>query len=219
MPSPVQINGLQVLGYDDRLTANMWPAIVSPILALPDGNYLFAPYVFREGMVLGGKVVSPVRYHQLVDNEEITVVATPIEAQADFELWINPDGETKYEPMGDVEESLQEIASKSVEDAKTALQAGNLDEANRLCRLAFRANDKLVDSIAIWALVAEEKGNGLRQAPLLQELIKGLVTPMIFETIVKSLRKNHLNSSREENTRSCSPMSGMAALKPELVAA
>ena len=145
MADPIQIDGLEIIGYADALTATMVPSIVPPVFRskqLPRSVYL-PPYHMNDGFLFNASVVSQSELDDLGRSEEITLFPTqPINAQRDFDLWLDQDFQSHYEPRLAAAEALRKIAEDHIAKAGAALKRGALTEADRLSGIAVSANDR-----------------------------------------------------------------------------
>jgi len=211
------LENLEIIGYGNRLDESSLPVIVPPLFRVK-GNpeqILFPPFVLHGGAVCNATVMSPAELERFNDKGDITLFENPIQAQADFELWIDPDGNPVYEPRADAAGRLGKLARKCLNDARKALSDGKLEDAAELARIACCADPKLLDALAIAAALAKVQNKPGRRK-LIEKFALRLSTPEGFQAMVESYLKllSAPKAASPGGARSNEPMKGMAALRP-----
>jgi len=185
MREPLPINALEIIGYANRLTETMRPAVVPPIFRMKSehGRIFLPPYVMQEGFVCSAMEKSEADLKQFNEAGEVTLFAPALEARRDHELWITEDGAHRYEPISDAETKLREIATKNIAAAVSALQDGDDAAAKKFCRIALCADDRLIEPLAISAAIARRQiDRGTER--LMAKLAAKRTTPSGFEIMV-----------------------------------
>ncbi len=159
-----QINELVIIGYNDVLDSASLPAVVAPVFRdkKNTNNILFPPFRVIEDVVVGGTWASDERWNGLVALGEMSQLERPFTAQPDHELWVDLDGKTRYEPRHKARHSLQKLAQRYLDKARKALANGNREESLEFAGIAFNADTRQVDPLAIKAAI--RRFNGQHQA-------------------------------------------------------
>ena len=186
MCEPMPINALEIIGYANRLTESMWPAVVTPIFRMKSDHarVFFPPYVIQEGFVCSATEKSVAEFKHLDEDGEVTLLEPSLEARRDHELWIAEDGTHLYEPISGAQAKLREIAGKNIAAAVEALQNGDDAGAKKFCRTALCADDRLIEPLAISAAIARRQ-NDKGTEHLMAKLAAKRTTPSGFEIMVK----------------------------------
>ena len=190
MSNPIPITTLEVIGYANRLADSMLPAVVPPVFRLKGDQerILLPPFVIRDGYVFGGTESNGAALQMFNEAGEVTLFAKPQEARPDFELWINLDKAVHYEAISDASAQLQNIAREHIIKAEEALLNADFNGAEECCRIALSADDRVIDSLAISAAIAQRnKRNG--DAKLMEKMALGHVTAKGFDFMVRGYSK------------------------------
>jgi len=185
MSDPVPFLALEIIGYANRLEASMLPAVVPPVFRWKGDleRVLLPPFVIRDGYVFGGTESNGAALQAFNHAGEVTLFDEPLEVRLDFELWIDLDTTVHYEAISDASAHLQGIASEHISIAEEALLEGDFTKAEECCRIALNADDRVIDSLAISAAIAQrDKRNG--DAKLMEKMALGHVTARGFEFMV-----------------------------------
>jgi hypothetical protein len=216
MSEAVTITALEIIGYANRLTDTMLPAVVPPVFRVKDDSdrILLPPYFLRDGLVCDATEKSAAELLALEEKEEVTRFAHAIAAKLDHELWVNLEGVEIYEPIPSAAAKLQKIAADHIEIAMQALRRGEFEEAESACRVAISADDRLMDALAISAASAAHK-NDKGSEKLMRKLAMGRLTAVGFEYLVTGYKRLVEVPLPIRDLLAIHPMRGMAALKPE----
>lgn len=185
MPEPFPIKSLEIVGYADRPSDLMLPAVVPPVFRVKAAPHriLLPPYAIRSGQVCDALERTNDDLAVLEDAGEITMLAEPKDARIDHELWVGLDKAVHYEPIPEASAKLREIAVGHASRAAEALQADDLENAENLCRVALSADDRLMDPIAISAAITRRRGNK-GDEKLMGKLAHGRLTPQGLEYLI-----------------------------------
>lgn len=210
------VNELEIVGYAEVLKESMLPSIVPPVFRLKTGlrSALLPPYFFNAGLLCNATEVPWPEVEALKEAGEITLFDEPIPAQPGCELWVDQSQDWHYEPRGQVDKTLDEIAIASIENAEAALRAGNLGEAERLSGVAISANDRRVEPLAIKAAIRRVQRSTSGEA-LMAELAAPALEGRPFGVLVTdyylSIQMPAQESAHPQSRRS---MQGVATVKP-----
>lgn len=206
MKSPLYINELEIVGYANVLTEAMLPSVVPPVFRLradPDQAFV-PPYLFNMGCLCNATQLSGSEVKSLAQNREITLFdGPPIEAQRDFELWLDQAGDRHYEPRQQADATLLALAQDYIQKAEEALKNNNMAEVERFCGIAVCADDRLVEPLAIKAVLRRRK-NDQTGVQLMVKLAAPMMTERAFLRLVDSyssiLASVHLAPVQAEQT-------------------
>lgn len=182
-PVFLPVEDLIVEGYANVLNENMRPSVVPPIFSLrSDPARLFVPpYSFHAGFLFNATEIDRPELQDLLDRREVTLLNSPLEAKREFELWVDEQGQIRYESWGKTRVLLTEIAQRHCAEAKHQFAQGNWEEADRLAGIAFAADDRQTTPLVIKAAVRRMQG---RSIALMAELAARSVSPDLFEKMV-----------------------------------
>jgi|SRR5580658_169059 hypothetical protein len=216
MPTPWNVDELEIVGYGNVLTNDMLPSVVPPVFRLrSDANRaLLPPYSFNAGFLCNATEVSQSELEDLRHSNEITLFGDAFPARAGFELWVDQAFQPHYQPRDEANRKLSRIAAEGIKNAGEALRRGNLEEAQRLSGIAISADDKRVEPLAIKAAIRRVQGNETGErlmaelaAPVLEErLFKLLVDNYCRGAVGKQPTKPIPASSRRRMPRRSSPL-------------
>jgi hypothetical protein len=154
--TPFPISDLEIVGYANLLAETMLPSIVPPIFRRRDNpdEVFVPPYLFNGGHLCNATALSDDEISALAQNGEVTLFrGEPLAAMTGFELWLDQQGQSHYEPRAEADAHLLAIAQGHIAKAEEALRNGNRQEAERYCAVALCADDRLVDPLAIKAAI------------------------------------------------------------------
>ena len=186
------VNDLEIVGYAEVLKESMLPSIVPPVFRLKTSprSALLPPYSFNAGLLCNAAEVPWPEVEALKEAGEITLFDEPIPAQSGYELWVDQSYDWHYEPRRQVDETLERIARSSIEQAESALVAGNLSEAEHLAGVAISADDRRIEPLAIKAAIRRMQSNASGEgimaelaAPVLDGLPFGLLVTYYYRSI------------------------------------
>ena len=183
------INDLEIVGFANVLADWMLPCIVPPVFRLKsDVNRVFLPPYHMNGDFLYDATEVPgSEAAELAGNQEITLWNEPLLAHPDFELWVDVTSKIHYEPIAAAELKMQDIYTASMIKAEQALEAGNLEDAERYVNIAASADDRKVDPFVLKTAIRtiqEDKAG----AELMAHLAGRFITPEGFEAAPNILR-------------------------------
>ena len=178
MPSPLNVNDLEIVGYADVLKENMLPSVVPPVFRLKaDPQRAFVPpYSLHAGLLFDATEVLQPELLELRDSREITLFDQPFPAARGFELWVDQSFEQHYEPLYEARHNLDTICLGAIAKAEEALRAGDIAGAERLSSVAVSANDRRPESLAIKAAIRR-----LNKNPGGEGLMAELALPILGE--------------------------------------
>jgi len=194
MSTVTQLHELDVVGWNDVLEEASLPSIVAPVFARRDApeRILFPPFRIVEDLVVGGTATNRTDWDELVFLGRASALESPVRARAEHELWLDLDGNPRYEPRRKAREHLKELAEGFLNDARKALAEGRVDDALRWAQQAFNANDRLVDPLAIKAAVRLSEGAD-DEVELLAELAGVSCSRKLFDQVIKAFVRSLQN--------------------------
>lgn len=216
MSAPIPTTELEIIGYANRLTDSMLPAVVPPVFRVRSepSRILIPPFSLRDGVVSGATEVSQDEIQALSEAGELTLLPNHNKALPDHEMWIDLDGVVHYEPIRAASAGLKALAINHFRRAKEALIADKLDEAENLCRIALRADDRLMEPLAISAAISRHRNNQ-GNVRLMKKVAEGYLSEEGFDYLVNGF--SNLLSAVPVTGELCDKhkISGMAAIKPK----
>lgn len=221
MPSPYNVDDLEIVGYANVLSETMLPSVVPPVFRLKaePGRAFLPPYSFNAGFLCNATEVPASELEQLRDSGEITLFDTVFPARGGFELWVDQSFQWHYQPFDEARQELGRIASEAIEQATAALREGDLPRAERLAGVAISADDRRVAPLAIKAAIRRTQGDNLGER-LMAELAGPRLTGAEFGCLV-----DRYGASRPQAKpspvpiRSEGPMHDVATIRPQAAAA
>jgi hypothetical protein len=216
MPTPWNVDELEIVGYGNVLSDDMLPSVVPPVFRLRSDvkRALLPPYSFNAGFLCNATEVSQSELEDLRDSNEITLFDDVFPASAGFELWIDQAFQRHYQPRDEAKRELSRIAAEGIKNAEEALRLGNLAEAERLSGVAISADDRKLEPLAIRAAIRRFHGNAVGES-LMAELAAPVLEERRFELLVNDYYRS---IGCKEPTEALSfpvphrPMQGMARL-------
>lgn len=202
---------LDVIGYAESLTPESWPAIVPPVFRLrgcPDRVFV-PPYALKAGYLISATEINGAEARVLEAREEITSLAPPIPAQDEYVLWIDGQGQTRYEPAGVAHAALRQIARVAETAAEEALRRGEWQTAESQASLALRADDRRLQPLVILGAI-REKQNRLAALRLMAKMAEPWVSEERFLALVRECQPA---VPTRKPSATCAPMQGMAAVR------
>ena len=142
---------LDVIGYAESLTPESWPAIVPPVFRLrscPDRVFV-PPYALKAGYLIGATEITEGEARDLSGRDEVTNLPEPIAAREEHVLWVDMQGQTRYEPATVAHGTLRQIARDAETAAEAAMRRGDLQTAEAQASLALRADDRRLQPLVI----------------------------------------------------------------------
>lgn len=173
-----RLSELDVIGYAESLSPESWPAIVPPVFRLrsrPDRIFV-PPYALKAGYLIGATAITEAEVQDLKSRDEVTNLPAPIAAQDEHVLWIDTQGQTRYESAGVAHSALRKVARAAETAAEAALQRGDLPNAEKQASLALRANDRLLRPLVILGAIREKQNR-----PAALRLMAKMAEPMMSE--------------------------------------
>ena len=179
------ISDLKVIGYANVLSGSMLPSIVLPIFSFKtDHNkVLVPPYVINRGFLYGATEISYDEVTCMKDNYKVTLFIHEFPAKNDFTLWIDDSRAHHYEESWKANVTLNNISLLNIVHAEDELFSGNIDEAERLARIAISANDKQIDALVILAAISRKRNN-IDGQNLMIKLASKHLRPCSFTSLV-----------------------------------
>jgi hypothetical protein len=217
MPTPWNVDDLEIVGYGNVLSDDMLPSVVPPVFRLRSDvkRALLPPYSFNAGFLCNATEVSQSELEGLRDSNEITLFDDVFPASAGFELWIDQAFQRHYRPRDEANRELGRIAAEAIGNAEEALRLGNLAEAERLSGVAISADDTKLEPLAIKAAIRRIQGNAVGES-LMAELAASVLEERRFKLLVDDYYRT---SVCKEPTAAVSspvphrPMQGVASLR------
>ena len=188
MPTPWNVDDLEIVGYANVLEETMLPSVVPPVFRLKADptRALLPPYSFNAGFLCNATEVWQSELEAFRDSREITLFDCAFSAHTDFELWMDRASQWRYQPRDEVNRELSRIAAEEIRNAEGALQRGDLQQADRYSSVAISADDKRVEPLAIKAAIRRAQGNKAGE-----RLMAELAAPVLEERLFKLLVDNY----------------------------
>jgi len=171
---PLDVSSLEIVGYSDVLSSGALPSIVPPIFRRKGAvdSVLVAPYSFNGRYLCDATEISVEELESLEHRWEVTMLSGPIDARKGYELWVNPQGQTRYETRLETRRQLTSIASQELKKASTAFADSQLDEAERHTSVALLADEHNLEAMAIKIAIARVRNDSTSE-----EILRELVAP------------------------------------------
>jgi len=204
-----EVSDLEVIGYGNVLTSTMLPSVEPPVYRFRDDpdQILVPPFSLHGNLVIGATIISGQEAETLAFRGEITLFATPLTAQPGFVLWIDLDGEVRYELRRVAEAELGRIADEALARAEHEFLR-DLNAAEHWSGVALSADDRRIEPVALKAAVLIQRGDRAG-AEYLATLLPPSATRRTFEKLVQE----YLSMSRRHI------MSNVASIRPVAAAA
>ena len=169
---PLDVSSLEIVGYSDVLSSGALPSIVPPIFRRKGAvdSVLVAPYSFNGRYLCDATEISVEELESLEHRREVTMLSGPIDARKGYELWVNPQGQTRYETRLETRRQLSSIASQELKKASTAFADSQLDEAERHTSVALLADEHNLEAMAIKIAIARVRNDSTSEE-ILRELV------------------------------------------------
>ena len=136
------IQDLMVIGYNDRLYDDLLPTLVAPVFchAIRPDEVLFPGFKLVDDKVQGGHWDSISQWKYLVSHEQMTAIE-PVQAQAEYELWVDLNFVVHYEPRKDFKVKAGKISEEYFQLALAAFKNGKSYEVvKKLAGKSYNAN-------------------------------------------------------------------------------
>jgi hypothetical protein len=184
----MRLDELDIVGYADWLDKTLVPHVVPPIYQFRSNpeKLLFPPFHLAGTEVVGGTIGSQVQINRFVNEGRATRIEQPIPARPDHELWIDQEMKPRYDSFDVVEKTLRRIAEENNERARRLLLKGDLGQAEQAANVALGADDRLVDSFVIKAVIAIRRGEA-DDAESLKQTAMVNSTAETFDKLLKAL--------------------------------
>ena len=212
MENPWRLDELEIVGYANVLKETMLPSVAPPVFRMRSDRrrVLLPPYSLNGGYVCNASEVAAPELEELRHAREITLFDEPFPARPDYELWVDQSFGYHYQPVEDVEKTLNRIAADSIESAKAALEEGNIQEAERLSGVAISADQRRIEALLIKAAIRRMQGDAAGE-----RLMARLAGPMLAQETFSALTSIYCRSPQRPAQRElvgCArrPMLGMA---------
>lgn len=187
MTEPVSLSDLVVVGYADALPTTMRPVRLPPVFRWrdnPDG-FLLPPFHLNAGVVYNGTEVHGAEAARLEEDERITLLGGDgWFAQPEHELWMDVEGEVRYQPRRQVDEALRRIYDHHFDLAETAFRDRRWDEAERLCGICILADEGKLEPYFMKAAILQSLGRP-RGVERLREITGRSIDAQRFDDCVK----------------------------------
>lgn len=181
------LSNLEIIAYADKLLPEQLPAVLPPIFKAKDYDVVVFPPSHIEGAyVYSDAVGDMVDLNRQIADQHATLLPISRTALPNHELWADIDQSIHYEPWDEVEHQHQQKAKEFSAKARNNILPGRLEETRKLCQLAIRYYDRLIDPhIILIAIARIEKKEliekmysqaieGFLGAELCSELVDGL---------------------------------------------
>jgi hypothetical protein len=184
----MRLDELDIVGYADWLDKTLVPHVVPPIYQFRSNpeKLLFPPFHLAGTEVVGGTIGSQAQINRFVNEGRATRIEQPIPARPDHELWIDQEMKPRYDSFDVAEKTLRGIAKENNERARRLLLKGDLEQAEQAANVALGADDRLVDSFVIKAVIALRRGEA-DDAESLKQTAMVNFTDEAFDTLLEDL--------------------------------
>ena len=213
MANPLRVQDLNIVGYANVLPQTMLPSIVPPIFCLrskPD-RFFVPPYSFNNGHLYDAGEISNFELTALADDREVTIFPEGFSAKVGYELYVDEEFQHHYQTREKVNASLDEIADRSIAEAKIALIQRDFKKADRLAGVAISANDRKFESLVIKAAVDRALGDSAGER-LMASIAQRLVSITYFNQMVDDYYKTTVASTKKPPSSQSSMHSKQSAM-------
>ncbi|MBL8228921.1 MAG: hypothetical protein JNL98_10605 [Bryobacterales bacterium] len=208
MTPPVRVDELEIIGYSDVLDASMLPSAVPPVFRNRARRVLVPPFFLRSGYLYNATEISQQEADALRNAMQITLFEQSFPAVPGHELWIDQSFQYHYEPADQAKQKLFQIADDAIREAESALLSGDWQKAERISGMAYCANDRRMEPLAIEAAIRRLQGN--RDG---ERLMKEMARPFLADSAFESLIERYCHMASPHRRRS--PIAGMALERPK----
>lgn len=160
MAEPQQLTSLDIVGFAESVSADLFPVIVPAVyrLHVQPSRYFVPPFRESEGYLYGASEIDQDEFETLVLAGDITEFEAPRPAKEDHELWFDETGAPHYDPIAVATQKLTEIADAAIKKATHALAKNDFAAARKHASLAIAADDRRPEPFALRAAVDFQSG-------------------------------------------------------------
>lgn len=142
------LDQLEVIGCKEvPVLSPAMPRLLSPIFAVRNSDtVLFPPYTITDEEVIKPDLSHRSVFDYLASHEEVSIFG-PVAAIPKHELWLNDNGEFRYDLSDDALKNLKIIFKTNCEKADAKLRSGEFAVARLCATIAYSANSHSVDPL------------------------------------------------------------------------
>jgi len=154
MPRKIEIKGLEIIAYADKLSSEFVPKVVPPIFYNPSEKVIIPPPFHLEGEfvstdnVIGGYQDYETMIKDWTSRFNITLINPKIPAQPNHELWIDEKMKPHYDTFEEAERIFLEKSKDYCRQGLEHLTSGNLKAARKSYGRALCADDRRSEPLA-----------------------------------------------------------------------
>ncbi len=155
---PLDVSSLEIIGYANVLPQSALPSIVAPVFRRKDNYYsvLVPPYSFSNGRYLcDATEISLSEFESLENRSELTKLNASIPAQKQHELWVDLDGQYRYQTRLETKRHLERIAEIELEKALTAFLNRDFAKSELHSSTVLLADENNTEALAIKIAIAK----------------------------------------------------------------
>ncbi len=201
------------MGYSDVLSSQVLPSIVPPIFRAKDAVdvVLVPPYAFNGRYLCDATEISAAELKSLEHRQEVTMLPAPIAALKGYELWVDCDGQLRYQLRSEVRRQLDQISTQALAEARRAFAESQFAEAERYSSVALLASEQNLEAMAIKIAIAKIKRDA-NDEEILLELV-AFDSKAAISALVEKLYNVYHQPSRVPHANVHSPMRGVATIR------
>lgn len=142
------LNQLDIIGCKEvPVLRPAMPRLLSPIFAVRDSvQVLFPPYTLDDDVVIRPEMSNRGEFDDLVASEKISAYG-PVPAKPGHELWLDDDGNIRYDSGHVARKELMRIFDAHCRSAALALKSGSLVEARTHAMVAYSASSRNLEPL------------------------------------------------------------------------
>ncbi len=128
------------------------PRIIAPVFRdRTSGAILLPPFSLIGDELFNAHESNEADYRELVEREQLAPLEAPIPAKTNHDLWVNEQGEARYEPKNVVKKNFESIFSTNMEFARQRFQNGDYAIAAKHAFTAGAVNPSHIEPLKLRA--------------------------------------------------------------------
>tara|TARA_R110002049_G_scaffold123907_1_gene279248 strand:+ start:803 stop:1456 length:654 start_codon:yes stop_codon:yes gene_type:complete len=205
------LTDLDIIGFASIIETLTLPRVLAPVFQVrtQQDTVLLPPFTVNGDEVFNVTVSNRAEFDALCAQEKLTPLAPAIPAKVNHDLWVNPDGQTAYQPKAEVKRTFNRLFTEHLNLAEEKLAAGDNDAACRHAAIARALKPAHLDPLIIRATAEILLGETSRLA-FTRHIAEDIVAPLEFDKLIQ----NRLGSKSASETRGSAVMRGIATRKP-----
>lgn len=201
LSEPIPIKDLDLVGFADAVAPELLPRVVPPVFRLrASPDRVFMPPLRLEGALLVDAHATHVAdFDAAAARGEATRLAAPLSARRNHALWVDEQGQVRYDPAPALADDLRALARRRVGEARCALVERRLDDAARLAQAAVCADNRCFDALLVKGFLQREQGHAGRIEVLARIAAAAGFEGRFDQAVLELSRRIHAERLRRED--------------------